>query len=65
MRGGLNHGGRPARFLFTDCLERLSEKPLDDGSVVPRETNTLLFRAISAPYTGQATAETLVKPLFR
>jgi len=33
--------------------------------MVPRETNTLLFRAISAPYTGQATVETLLNPLIK
>jgi hypothetical protein len=47
-------------------LLRLSEKPWRRrDSVVPRETNTLLFRAISAPHTGQITVETLLKSLFR
>jgi hypothetical protein len=44
-----------------DCLKSLG----DVDSVVPRETNTLLFRAISAPHTGQITVETLLKSLFR
>jgi hypothetical protein len=32
--------------------------------MVPRETNALLFRAVSNWYTGQITVETLLEPLF-
>ena len=50
-----------AKVQLRDCLKTVG----DQDSVVPRETNTLLFRAISAPYTGQATVETLLNPLIR
>jgi hypothetical protein len=50
------------RIMYRDCLKSLR----DGDSVVPRETNTLLFRAISIPYTGQQiTVEMLLKSLFR
>jgi hypothetical protein len=53
----------PSEFPRTHLRETVKSLGAE-RSVVLRETNTLLPRAIWTPYTGQITVETLLKNLF-